>query len=128
MEFEDIVNGVNSSLLNSFSTNRDDANTFLEGLGLTVERYNQYNQTVLQTLYNALANGKYALIGLHGINSGLSHAVLAYGINARGEIMVLDSGPSFKDDTSEAAVWSLPYHKLTANGTNRIYNVNIISL
>ena len=95
---------------------------------LKVERYATYDQSVLQTLYDALAAGKYALIGLCGQSVSLGHAVTAYGVNDKGEFLLADSVARGKDDSSEPIKYSLPYHKFSASNYGGNYILHIISL
>lgn len=127
-EFEEIVNEINPGLLNTYTQSMSDSKAFMEGLGLTVERYTTYDQSVLQTLYNALAAGKYATISLVGNSTTLSHVLTVYGVNEDGELLLADSIARNKSALDKATRYSLPYHKLTASNYYNWPILHIVSL
>ena len=127
-EFEDIVNTINPGHLDTYTQNMNDAKAFMEGLGLTVERYTTYDQAVLQALYDALADGKYATISLVGGSNSLGHVLTVYGINDDGELLLADSYTYRKSALEEPVKYALPYHKLTAPYYYGNYILHIVSL
>lgn len=127
-ELENIVNTNYPGHLDTYTTLVNNAKFFAQGLGLTTETYKQFDQTVLQTVYDALANGKYALVGLVGTSYSLSHFVLIYGINDYGELLVIDSAVRYKDDMSKAAHLTIPYKNLCGYKHGTVDLVTIISL
>lgn len=127
MEFESIVKEINPGLLNTFSMTPSTIPAFVEGFGLNYVKYDSFNQNTLQALYNALAEGKYALLSYNepGIPSG--HAVLIYGINSNGELLVADS-VTHCYDTMEPLKYALPISKLCSPEANSQYRLLILSL
>lgn len=128
MDFENIVNTIDSTLLNSFSMEWAKVKPFGERLGLTITEYTTINQSVLQTLYDALADGAYAIINYLGKKSSLGHCALAYGINAGGELLILDSESYFQDDSGRPGTYSLPFYKACADNYYNVPILQIISL
>jgi hypothetical protein len=146
-ELESIVNALspNSDVLATFNANGFKwIDTIAPVLGLRVETYNQYNATSLQALYDALAEGKYA-IAPYGIypdyldtesssyNSKyekyatLGHAVTIHGVRADGRLLIADSGIPEVVDGKQAARYALPYqafihpNSVTAYGCDSLY-------
>lgn len=111
-EFEDVIQGLYPALLNDSTISFAEYKTYLEGLGLTVQTFGSYNQTTLQSLYDALAAGKYAILPMTNGSTSLSgHTVVAYGINSNGELLIADSDAFYNDDKSKAHTYAMPYHK-----------------
>lgn len=125
-EFENIVNGISPGLLNTFTKYPNNQKAFMESLGLNVVQYSNFDQTVVQALYDALAAGKYAIMSLNGKTSNLSHVVTVYGINEKGELLIADSVARGKDDLSEPTQYTLPFQNVTAE--NGYPNLFIVSL
>lgn len=128
-EMEEVINSINADWLNNFSTSNNNIEAQAEGLGLSVERYATFDNTNLQALYDALADGKYAII-TYDEPQVSAHVVVIYGINANGELLVADSEvASYTDGQSEPLKYALPIYKLGAQAnTNGNYKLNIVSL
>lgn len=122
-EFENIAG---ADLMGIFDTSINAEEPILTGLGLSVESNGTFNQSTLQRLYDALAAGGYAIIDLRGKSTSLGHAVIAYGINEKGELLLADSIARGKDDESEPTKYSLPFQKITAQ--NGSIGLQIVSL
>lgn len=81
----------------------------------TVTHYTEYNATTLQAVYDALAAGGYvfATVGSGARTTG--HAVIICGIDANGELIVVDSLSNTYDDRGvPTPKYSLHYKKFLA--------------
>lgn len=131
-EFEQIAG---TDWLNAYSNKTADIEQQAEGLGLKVDRYGSLlydgdgnsDNTILKTLYDALAAGKYAIIG-YSEPTISGHVVVAYGINEKGEILIADSNTYHMDNQAEATKYALTVSKLMAASHNGQYNLHIVSL
>ena len=113
-EFETIAKTIDQNSLNGFTMNSTLVKPFFEKF-MTVTEYTAWNQTVLQTVYDALSDGKYVLIALTGRTETMGHAVLVYGVNDKGEFLIADSAGRYRDDKSLPLKYRIAYHKLTAD-------------
>ena len=131
-EFEQIAG---TDWLNAYSNKNADIEQQAESLGMNVDRYGSlvydengnYDNKILKTLYDALAAGKYAIIG-YSEPTISGHVVVAYGINEKGEILIADSNTYHMDNQAEATKYALPVSKLMAASHNGQYNLHIVSL
>lgn len=101
--------------INTYANGWADIKPFAEPLGLSVTEYSAFNKTNLQTLYNALAEGKYAILPACAGNPNgtmTGHTVLAYGITADGKLKILDSGKRYYNDGSLPRLYELPFKVL----------------
>ena len=113
-EFETIVDNIDSGLRNTFEQNQSSVATFMNGLGLNATYYSSFNQTSLQAVYNALANGGYACVEVGNGAKIDGHTVVIYGVNDDGDFLVLDSSNDTYDDRSIYRSYSLPYKNMIA--------------
>lgn len=91
-EFVEILNKADPNALNTAFADGGhggDVKPLCDALGLNATVYQNYGQTELQLVYDAIAQGKYVFIA---IPEPTSHAVLVYGAKANGEFMIADSG------------------------------------
>lgn len=128
MEFEEIANNIDMNLLDTYTMNAGDYKLFAERFGLTVEEYSTIDQTALQAVYDALANGKYAVFALCGQTLSLKHVVLAYGVTDDGELLIADSSGLIHNDQDLAFTYHLPYKNLTSANYKDIPKLWILSL
>lgn len=128
MEFEEMITSIYPECLNNFTNAYNEVDTVCRSFGLSATAYTNIDKTVLQTLYNALAEGKYALVNFHGKTTTLGHCALAYGIDANGNLLLLDSETYHAYDKSIPSTYSLPWHKLSAGNFYGVENLVIISL
>lgn len=127
-ELEALVNGINPSLLANFTSAYTYQTTLATGLGMKVEYYGTVDQTVLQTLYNALAAGKYASATIANGNNGSikGHVALIYGVNERGELLICDCQSAWWHDLTKPFLYSMPYQNFFApsiENRNRILEI-----
>ena len=134
-QMESIINSISPNWLNSYTTKNADIKAHAEGLRLEVDRYGSFvydengnsDNTILQTFYDALAAGKYAIISYQEPTI-TGHAVVAYGINEKGEILIADSNSYQTDNKREATKYALPVSKLISAYHNNNYCLHIVSL
>jgi hypothetical protein len=105
-EWEAIANSINPDFYNNYSAYYSDIKEMVEKLGLVCERYEEYNQENLQRLYDALSEGKYAIVSSPASMAAtsdalLGHVVTAYGIKENKEIMVANSCVHFENNESD---------------------------
>lgn len=117
IEFEDVVKAINPALWNAQTGTSKTILSLLNGIGLTAVNYSSWNQSTLAAMYEALSHGGYALVKL-GKPSG--HGVVVYGVNAKGELLCLDSEGRYWYDLSKASTYAMPFHKLVCNNTDLI--------
>jgi hypothetical protein len=111
-EFEDIVNAIDPTLLDGFAGRMTVATNIMTALGLNATNYTQYNQTTLQAVYDALANGGYVLTTTGTTTKVTGHSLVICGIDANGELIVIDSANSTYDDRGTIIPkYSLHYKK-----------------
>lgn len=97
-EFEEIIEGIKPGHLDTYTIDILNVPAFVEPLGLTGTLVDNYNQDNLQILYDALADGKYAVINTSSgaINGSMTgHAIVAYGLTPSGKIMFADSSSRY---------------------------------
>jgi len=100
-EWETIVNGIDPDFLNNYSNTYMDIKPQIEKLGLVCESYEEYNQETLQRLYDALAEGKYAIVSSPSSLSNLfGHVVTLYGVKENKELLVANSSVHFENNKS----------------------------
>lgn len=112
-EMEAVINSIDPNWLNSFSADSADMEQQIENLGMEANRFNELAKPgLLQSMYNALMDGNYAIINYDEPLVG-GHSVVIYGINAKGELLVADSEVgNFADGKREAKKYALPISKL----------------
>lgn len=127
-EFESIVNAVSPGLLDEYRNTMPCGGGYIrtigEVLGLTVEEYDTFDAESLQALYDALAEGKYAILGMSGGNytyvtdeetendykAITGHAVMVYGVRPDGRLLVADSAIPNAADGARGMQYAL-HHK-----------------
>lgn len=118
-EFEEIVEGIKPGHLDTYTLSMRDVPTFVEPLGLEASLIDGFNPYSLQKLYDALADGKYAIVhtsngAIDGSMSG--HAIAAYGLTPTGKIMFADSSSRYYNEPmAGGSKYALPYKVTTAN-------------
>lgn len=116
-EFENMLNLVNSDLLNGFKSKYKDAADILSALGTNAELVNEkrslWNEEMLGKLYNTLDNGGYALVS---VQAETAHAVVVYGVNEKKELLFLDSSKFYTYDLTKPAAGKLKVQHLVDNG------------
>lgn len=110
-ELEAMVNSIDTTILANYVSTYTYQTTMARKMGLTVESYGSINKTVLQTLYDALAAGKYASITItNGTNGSiLGHCVLIYGVTDKGELMICDCFNAWYHDFAKPFTYTMPY-------------------
>lgn len=92
-DFEAILNNIDSSLLDLDTAINSNMVTVLKKLGYNVTSYTEtISETELQEIYDTLANGALlykSVATSSNINGG--HAIIVYGLNSIGELMISDS-------------------------------------
>ena len=122
-DFEDIIKTFETPenpLLSIQNGGMSKVKALLDGVGLTTEHYSSWNAETLTSLYNTLNNGGYAIAC---IGSTSAHAVVIYGVNENGELLVLDSERKYPYDTTKAKRYKLPFNKFICH-TNEFLLVN----
>ena len=130
-ELEAMVNGVNPSLLANYVSTYTYQTTLAKGLGLKVEEYGSINQNVLQTMYDALAEGKYISVTTSNWNNGTvkGHCVLVYGVTDKGDLMICDCASAWYHDFTKPFLFAMPCQNYFAHSIeNRDTIVEIYSL
>jgi hypothetical protein len=138
-EWEEIVKSISPDFLDTFSGNSLDFKEQIEELGMVCERYEEYTQETLQRLYDALAEGKYALIIVpSGTGTSLGalagHAVTCYGVNENKELLIANSQVHFSNinsDREDKLKYPMSYQNSILPSDNLptdCFLVNIISL
>lgn len=140
-EWEAIANSIDPDFYNNYSAYYRDIKEMVEKLGLVCERYEEYNQENLQRLYDALSEGKYAIVSSPASMAAtadalLGHVVTAYGIKENKEIMIANSCVHFENNESDRdrkLKYSMPFQNFISakDGTpDEVdnYLINIISL
>lgn len=109
-EIEDLLESIQPGYLHNYGKGWSDIQRLCEPLGISVTEYAEFNAETLQALYDALKNGKYAIIGTSsGDDTMVGHVVVAYGVTANGKLLIADSGYQYRDDKTFGAKYSLPY-------------------
>lgn len=128
-EFEEIVNGIDENWLNEYVGSMYAIKPHLERLGLSVAEHSQFNQASTQALYDALADGNYAIIQYDEPELGGGHTVVAYGINSKGELLIADSNPGeYTNGKKKAMKYALPVSKLRAADNYGSIDLCIVSM
>lgn len=112
LDFESYITALYPNFLNNFTTGSNTMEAQLESIGLSATSYNTINQSVLQTLYDALAQGKYAEVVVPtNYQNTAHHSTVIYGVNDKGELLIADSDPSFHGcgAPEKALKFSIPY-------------------
>ena len=91
-EFENICNSINPEIIKMFVDGTlETAARILQALGLETSLA-PASQERLQTMYNALNTGAYAVTELYKDSiSNMLHAAMIYGVNANKELLIADS-------------------------------------
>ena len=115
-EFVAIINQKDPDILNTVFSNggqNSDVPELCTALGLSCTTYQNYGQTELQAVYDAIAQGKYVFVA---IPAPTSHAVLAYGAKENGEFMIADSSFGAAETVGRGDLpikYSIPYQNIT---------------
>lgn len=96
-EFESIVAQIAPDVL-AYDGYMDTLASRFRALGINATHYTSYNQTVLQTIYDALAAGGYVCVTTGSGEKITGHSVVICGVNSDGEFIVLDSGSDTYDN------------------------------
>ncbi len=123
--FAEEVVSEDASLVSVDPSKGDNYHRFLAALNHKVTLIeNAADPGALETLYSALANGAYAIIAMSGMGTAIdgNHAVVAYGVNNLGELLILDSdnGAHLLEvyDDLKVLTSSLPIQNFTGPGSN----------
>jgi hypothetical protein len=114
IEFENIVDNINPAVRNTFESNQTYFANLMRNLGLTATLYTSSNQTSLQDLYNAVSGGGYACIEVGSGAKTTGHTIVVYGVNDKGELLVLNSSSDTYDDRGKYMMLSIPYQNIVA--------------
>lgn len=129
-EFENIVNDIKPGHLDTFSRTIGEVGAFIEPLGMSIKAYDSFNKDNLQALYDALADGKYALLQISSSanTGGMSgHMVVANGLTADGKIKCANSASwHLKHPTKDGYSFKLPYKVMCAPKLNASWTFCII--
>ena len=109
---EEFEQEVGTDFLNAFSDNMRDMPSMAESLGMTATGYETYIKENLQALYDALNDGKYAIMG--AVSNYIKptmygHVNVAYGLTKDGKIKIADSGYGNYLDRTIGNKYKLPY-------------------
>ena len=128
IDFENHINNLYPNALNNFSSMTSTRKQFLESIGLTVVEYNTITQSVLQTLYDALAEGKYAVVAIP-TNPAAStwHETVIYGVKENGELLIADSDPSFYSvgESEKAMKFAIRYQNYIKSNQSPLWIVSL---
>lgn len=119
-DFESIANTISPGVLNNYTEYPQCIDAIAPALGLAVEKHNTFNATTLQALYNALSEGKYAVVftavgSISYVGTSWAqytmtgHSVLVHGVRADGKLIVADSSMFDNSDSTKAGRYALPY-------------------
>lgn len=126
-EFVEILNQKDPNALDTAFANggqSSDVPALCDALGLNCTTYQNYGQTELQAVYDAIAQGKYVYFL---VPSPTSHSILAYGVKENGEFMIADSsfGSAEYVGRGELTIkYSMPYQNIT-KPTNAIHIISL---
>ena len=113
-DFETVLETINPSLLDLDMAYISNAFSVLQALGYTLTHYTSIGQSELQNIYNSLSNGAliYKTIMVQEDVDG-GHAVVGYGVNEIGELMVADSATYNRlVGVYENLTYSMPFQAL----------------
>lgn len=127
-DLEAMVNDIDPALLTNYVGTYTYQTVLAKGIGLNVESYGTIDKTVLQTLYDALAAGKYASVTISSGNNGSvkGHCALIYGVTATGELMFCDCNSVWWHDFTKPYLYTLPIQNIMAysiSGRNTILEI-----
>lgn len=99
LEWENIMAEADPNLINTFSTYIRDSVTYLGKLGLKAEYHSSITSTEdAQGIYDALSNGKCVILEVPSVYIDTQgHAVIAYGVNECGELLIANSSGFTRD-------------------------------
>ena len=122
-EFESELEALDSTLLDKHPAYINNADTILKALGYnTTLITGDLTQGNLQNVYNALANGAYIFVAMSSessINSG--HAIVLYGINEIGEVLVADTDAGLGNlEVYKASKYRVPIQNITGPSSDLI--------
>lgn len=126
-EFEDIVNQHTPGALDSYSTwGSAGLELVAKAVGINLKKYTAFNQTTLQAVYDALADGKYVVVTVgNGGGDPEGHVVLVYGVKNDGKLMFADSDSMYYNNQTIPYVYSAFYQNFLVH--NPSYGVFILS-
>ena len=139
-EWEQLANSINPDFIKSFNYYYYMIKEMVEKIGLSCERYEGYTPEVLQRLYDALAEGKYAIVttqsGIGSSSSNLAgHALTVYGVKGNKELLLADTDVGYDNiglPNENKLKYSKVYQNFTVQSDNNPeydnFYVNIISL
>jgi hypothetical protein len=123
VDFGVLVN--NTGIWDNYFPNTDHLPSVLDGIAQTAPEYKvtyayytQWTKETVQAMYDTLANGGYAIVE---IGAPANHAVAVYGVNAKGELLVLDSEKRYYYDSSKPVKYTIPFRKLISNNSSFIF-------
>ena len=111
-EMEEEIERIAPGHLNNYSMNLRDIPMLVKPLGMTSTAYEPYNKENLQALYDALADGKYAIVVVPSNDTGskmTGHTVVAYGLTKDGKLKIANSGYKYFLDRTVGCTYKLPY-------------------
>ena len=122
-ELEAELAAIDSTLLSKHPAYINNADTILKALGYnTTLITSDLIQSNLQNVYNALASGAYVFVAMSSesnVNSG--HAVILYGINDIGEVLVADTDAGLGNlEIYEASKYRVPFQNITGPSSDLI--------
>lgn len=94
-------------------TTWEELRQWLDAVGLQAEYVSSASPENVQSVYDALANGALVIARTVGDNAYTNHTVVIHGINANGELLVVNSSSSARSiGIYEAATYAMPVQNM----------------
>lgn len=131
-EFEAICNSINPEIIEMFTDGTlETAVTILQALGLETSLA-PASQERLQTMYNALNSGSYAVADLYKDSiSNMGHAAMIYGVNANKELLIADSNVPADENVNageHTIKYPMPIENAALLSGDKVSRILIVSL